>query len=483
MIKSANDQAFDFVLEDQHEFAAISGDYNPLHLDPVYARRTMFGAPVVHGINAFLTGWATISGEPRDIKRISTRFNKPVFLNESVTVRCRDNTADRLVFDLLVDRELRISATIDFSDKPPPDSSETLLEAAGKTVMQSPSEFPEGEQGKLKLHLDQNQFDKKYPALTWLPNMVKAQVLATTRLVGMITPGEDSIFSEMELSFSKPMDNQSTYLTYTNEKYDDRFRLLQIALVGQGLKGRLKAFHRPKSITQPGMAEIVSACRKMDRGDAKVLIVGGSRGLGETAAKTFAALGCDVAISYSSGEQDAKRITDEICSAGERAEYVEINISDNETITRLTNSGDQFDIVLYFATPPIFRGSKVFSESLLKEFLEYYVFGFERLVRGIHKKDRPLLVFYPSTVAITDNTPKMMEYITAKSAGEQFCRAYESNYPALSILVERLPRLPSDQTQTLMAIPFEMSTLEYMSGLAKRLLAEYIKSSRSSVGS
>ena len=43
-----------FSLDDQVAFAKLSGDYNPVHLDPLKARRTRFGYPVVHGIHLML---------------------------------------------------------------------------------------------------------------------------------------------------------------------------------------------------------------------------------------------------------------------------------------------------------------------------------------------------------------------------------------------------------------------------------------------
>ena len=45
-----------FASDDQALFARLSGDFNPIHLDPVAARRTQAGAVVVHGIHAIL--WA-----------------------------------------------------------------------------------------------------------------------------------------------------------------------------------------------------------------------------------------------------------------------------------------------------------------------------------------------------------------------------------------------------------------------------------------
>mgnify|MGYP001595720419 CR=1 FL=1 len=47
---------YQFNLDDQKFFAKVSGDYNPVHLDEEFARRTMFGKLVVHGIHGAI--WA-----------------------------------------------------------------------------------------------------------------------------------------------------------------------------------------------------------------------------------------------------------------------------------------------------------------------------------------------------------------------------------------------------------------------------------------
>ena len=45
-----------FDQDDQTLFAQLSGDFNPIHMDPAAARRTQAGAVVVHGVHAVL--WA-----------------------------------------------------------------------------------------------------------------------------------------------------------------------------------------------------------------------------------------------------------------------------------------------------------------------------------------------------------------------------------------------------------------------------------------
>ena len=45
-----------FTLNDQHEFAKFSADSNPIHIDPIFARRSISGECIVHGIHGLM--WA-----------------------------------------------------------------------------------------------------------------------------------------------------------------------------------------------------------------------------------------------------------------------------------------------------------------------------------------------------------------------------------------------------------------------------------------
>ena len=45
-----------FSLSDQHKFASLSGDFNPIHLNSIQARRTIAGQCVVYGIFGVLWG-------------------------------------------------------------------------------------------------------------------------------------------------------------------------------------------------------------------------------------------------------------------------------------------------------------------------------------------------------------------------------------------------------------------------------------------
>jgi acyl dehydratase len=43
-------EAFSFSQEDVNRFAELTGDTNPIHIDPSYAANTIFKKPIMHGI-------------------------------------------------------------------------------------------------------------------------------------------------------------------------------------------------------------------------------------------------------------------------------------------------------------------------------------------------------------------------------------------------------------------------------------------------
>jgi acyl dehydratase len=43
-------ESFSFTQEDVNRFAELTGDTNPIHIDPSYAANTIFKKPIMHGI-------------------------------------------------------------------------------------------------------------------------------------------------------------------------------------------------------------------------------------------------------------------------------------------------------------------------------------------------------------------------------------------------------------------------------------------------
>ena len=72
-------------------FAAISGDFNPVHVDAQYAARTPFGARVAHGpltlalcagiLGTRLPGLGTVAVSNR------IEYRRPVYIGDTITAR------------------------------------------------------------------------------------------------------------------------------------------------------------------------------------------------------------------------------------------------------------------------------------------------------------------------------------------------------------------------------------------------------------
>ncbi|MEV5506861.1 MaoC/PaaZ C-terminal domain-containing protein [Streptomyces orinoci] len=80
------------VREDQALLYRLSGDFNPLHADPEFARRAGFDRPILHGLCTYGIALKAVvdgllGGEAGRVRSYSTRFTGVVFPGERLRVR------------------------------------------------------------------------------------------------------------------------------------------------------------------------------------------------------------------------------------------------------------------------------------------------------------------------------------------------------------------------------------------------------------
>ena len=93
--------------ESQTLFARLSGDANPIHIDPVAARRLLYGRQVVHGIHVLLTAldrWIRIEHKNVALTRLTAKFLTPVFLDEDIEFCVTPDGADWRTVDRQTER-------------------------------------------------------------------------------------------------------------------------------------------------------------------------------------------------------------------------------------------------------------------------------------------------------------------------------------------------------------------------------------------
>jgi NAD(P)-dependent dehydrogenase (short-subunit alcohol dehydrogenase family) len=443
-----------FSMDDQLAFARLSGDANPAHTDPVAARRTLFGRAVVHGVHSVLwalDAWAATLDRPARIASIRCEFPRPIAVGALAEVAIEIRDARQVV--LVVSSDGAPATQVDLSWDT---AGASLQPAPGGRLPPSdePSDMAEADveaaEGTLNLYLDTAAGRHLFPRLIErLPPAQVAVLLAATRLVGVKCPGLRSVLGELALTAAGPAHDAT--LTYKARRYERRFHRVTLDVTGGGLAGTVVAFFRPAPRAQASYADLVSRVRSGEFAGIRALVVGGSRGLGEVAAKLLAAGGAVVRITYRDGKSEAEAVATEIAGGGGSAACARLDVLEPQPgLREVCAGGWQPTHLLYFATPFVFSAVKgAFSPDLFRQFCDYYVVGFvntvEPLIRGGLRR-----VLYPSTVAVEEMPIHMGEYAAAKSAGEAVCAFLEKSRTGTVVCAPRLPRLATDQTASLL---------------------------------
>jgi NAD(P)-dependent dehydrogenase (short-subunit alcohol dehydrogenase family) len=187
--------------------------------------------------------------------------------------------------------------------------------------------------------------------------------------------------------------------------------------------------------------------------NSTVLVVGGSRGLGEIAAKLIAAGGGNVVITYAAGRNEAEAVAQEVRGAGLSCATgaYDVRRPAAEQLAELKVAPTH---LYYFATPTIFRRKAgIFDAERFAEFNNFYLTAFFDLVQKCAQlRPEGIRVFYPSSSALDARPANMTEYSMSKAAAEVLCADVSKFVSGVQIVSRRLPRLPTDQTTSIVSV-------------------------------
>jgi NAD(P)-dependent dehydrogenase (short-subunit alcohol dehydrogenase family) len=445
-----------FSADDQIAFARLSGDYNAIHVDPVAARRLLFGQPVVHGMHALLwaiDAWLEETKADVHIKILRARFRAAIPLNSAVHVVTHCDNFGDLRFELISDEVKLLTASVTVATGwGAPNSSLAELPPCGPCRNLTPSEL-EVAKGRFPLCLERDAAGRLFPnAIRHLAPDQFATLLATTRVVGMEAPGLHSVLGGLDLREPSQASGEGELpeLTFRTENYDERVSRLELSVTSAALEGKVTAFVRAEPRRQLPFAEIRSQVSAEEFGGEKALVIGGSRGLGEVAVKLLAAGGADVRFTYYRGVADAERLASEIAAEGSVASCFAYDVLADAAPGRLSTALADWrpTLLCYFATPFIGTSTaRRFDDTRFRGFCDYYVNGFLKALLAVRALGNSLTsVLSPSTAFVDELPLNMGEYAAAKSAAETLCRFLQKAHPEIRFHCPRLPRLATDQT-------------------------------------
>lgn len=443
-----------FAMVDQQSMACWSGDHNPMHVDPVAARRLLTGRPVVHGVHLVLEAlarWAD-HADAAPCTSLQAEFNRAVSVGDQVDFVAHSKEGATVVTGQ-VRGVTHMSLMLGTEPSGPPADPLPLGEQLAWTS--SPSAAPAADWIGRTVCLPSSS--GSLPAAERAARLVGADGASllgqASTMVGMGCPGLHSVFSSLKLVRR----SSATTARCRVDRIDTRFGLVRMTLEG-AWRGEVRAFVRAAPRDQASMNEVMAVVPRQSLGAHHTWVLGGSRGLGELAAKIASAAGSRVTLTYARGIDDAERVAREIeaggCTPAAISRY-EIGQTD---VAALCRSHGMPDLVLYFATPRIAQlRTSAFNTELLTTFNAVYCAELARIALALDAMCEPqdggrrLRLFQPSTTYIDELPNGMVEYAMSKAAAEVLSTDLNKRLRGVQIMSARLPRLPTDQTNGLMA--------------------------------
>jgi len=437
-----------FQLSDQLNFAKMSGDFNPIHLDHNYARRSMSGDIVIHGINLVFWGLNIFLKLKRikiKIKKINIIFSKFVNIDKKIKIKIFLKSK-KIIFKIL-DSDILVS---EFEIQYQKSNNEKYPFLNKKFIKIKPNvtnlrNFKLNKKFVEYSAINKNLLRKKYLFMYKYLNINQIIDFVTiTRFVGMSVPGENSILSKIELNYIINKFNKSEIKI---SSIDQRFSLINLYYKGKNLSGNIRTLMRPKKITQDIQNKKLKI-KKKEFANQRALIIGGSQGLGEAAVKILSLGSAKILFSYFKGKQDAVQNKEVL---KKDVKIFNLNIEkkiNSKTYKNIKNFKPTH--LYYFATPKIFSGNGLeFNERNFVMFNKYYLTGFKKIFDLLDKKILQS-IFFPSSVAINKATGKLCEYACSKAAQEILLKYLNEKYKKIYFSYPRLPRLKTDQTLSIL---------------------------------
>jgi acyl dehydratase len=93
-----------------HRYAGASGDFNPIHIDPDFARQVGLPSNILHGLYSMAqvarACSAAAGGDPRSLRRLSVQFRGMGFPEQELTVSGseREQRDGRTVVDVVAEQ-------------------------------------------------------------------------------------------------------------------------------------------------------------------------------------------------------------------------------------------------------------------------------------------------------------------------------------------------------------------------------------------
>ena len=431
----------------QLDFAKLSNDFNPIHVDSLYAWRSMFGKQLVHGIHQVLICLEDLAKNVNEkifISKISAKFEYPAGVNETI---CIDNiNFSQTYSEYVIKNERGLTLTtlkINYKKTSFDDIKFKPINYATSPL--EPTDFAK-ENLVEYLYYDKKFLKELFKELdSYVSPVNLAVLLASTRIVGMKYPGLNSIYNAFDFEFNEVAKSDDSIHYSVSDKHI-ALNMLNIKLDDTFVSGQIKAFIRPVAPKHKTLKELEGLLPIDSFKGQRALIIGGTRGIGLHCLRLLASAGASTLFTYFKNSNDADKIVKEFANESINTNYIKLDVSNLTKESLETIKAFNPTQIYYFATPKILNNNSSLDAALLQEFINYYVIGLDKILVSLKSELKPA-VFVPSTVYLDEKPTNLSEYIIAKSASEMFLKLLEKK--GYKVYNPRFPKVSTEQTMSL----------------------------------
>jgi 3-oxoacyl-[acyl-carrier protein] reductase len=476
------------------KFAEITGDFNPAHVDPQFARKTRYRRPVVHGMLPVL-GLSAISvlfpDHKVSIQTVSIRFLKPVFCDDVVEL---DLAADGGKFSALITKKGIPVTEIKGTYSLLPRTTQVGKELAGEGCLFSGRlELNAYSAAELENKEEELPFTVSERVLSNLHGLLRgsaaspgrgqppldqfviepelAFIVVNSPLVGMRLPGKFVTFVGLQMAFSRPigaLDGTYRLTARTDKVFKSSSRATIQVVMSDRAGGEIANAKIETIVMSVPEAKMDYETMKRDwlpmgLSQRVVLVTGASRGIGEATAKLFGMMGAKVAVHFFQGSDDALAIVDEIRRAGGEAIAVQADVrlfpSVQNMVREIESKLGPVDVLVNNAVHDPTPGpiDELTRDGFLEE-LDVTLFGAHHCCRAVipgMKEKRAGKIINIGTVMTDLPVSGQTRYVASKSALVGYTRSLAVELAALGIQVNMVVPQMTD-TSLLSSIPAGM---------------------------
>lgn len=459
--------------EQVEQFAALSGDLNPLHTDPSYARATPFAKPVAHGALAILNCLAALPERDDQLMHLDVSFYEPVFPGTAYSLEIMGGAESAPVLVLRDGRRKVLAATCEFRPgRAPRDAHATVEDMAVERRRTSrdldPADIEVGMMqstvygcvreevsalgSELGLH-ERGIGDFHIQSLAWC-----------SYCTGMEVPGTAALLSRIAINFHPKLPAEAGVAdgSWKVEEHhlergvvDLRGRLGDTNRGHVWAEAEVRAWTRPK-IPEPGLEPIIELEGESTALEGKVaVVVGGSRGLGAALVLALVLQGATVYLVHRSSSDAVTRLLDKLGARSTQVHVVKGDCADplfcRDLETRIVNAHDRVDVLVLNAAPalraqdPDVEGGRRLV-TYVERALSMVASPLSALGQLVDRTSGA--VVWISSSAVTEPVEGWSHYVTAKAAVEGLARSATIHYPNTRTLLVRPPRLLTTLTSS-----------------------------------